>query len=238
MTQYRAMAQSTLCLACPKNPSATIAGQPLHRSRGRLRRDSLLSWAFLSDVHGNASALDRAIQACRRLGAQRYAFLGDLLGRGDSDACVRRIRELASISVQGNRDVDWSSRVSDEVRAYVLGLPRSGQADDFVCAHGDPRVHRPLDVADIRQGGRRSYAWILGQGARIGFFGHTHRAQVWRKRGHDSLLEDITADHVPVDDELPTVYFVNVGTVGMPFGGKGPPSCTLYDGNSVRLVRF
>ena len=195
-------------------------------------------WAFLSDVHANLPALERALSAAEALGARRFAFLGDLLGRGDSEGCVARIRARADLSVQGNRDRDWAPRVAPWVRAYVLSLPPVAQAADFACAHGDPRVHRPLDVADVRRGAPRTYAWLRARGARLGFFGHTHRAQVWRKRGPDTPLEDITAERIELDAPDASVYLVNVGTVGLPFPGKGPPSCTVYDGASLRIVSF
>lgn len=68
-------------------------------------------WAFLSDIHGNATALERAIALARERGATRFACLGDLLGRGDPARCVDLIRELADLSLVGNRDLDWQDRV-------------------------------------------------------------------------------------------------------------------------------
>jgi predicted phosphodiesterase len=195
-------------------------------------------WAVLSDVHGNLEALERALATCRALGASRFAFLGDLLGRGDSDGCVRLIRAVAAVSVQGNRDRDWAPRVSAPARAYVLALPVVACADGFACAHGDPRLHRPLDVSDIRRGALRTYSWLRSQGLRLGFYGHTHQARVWRKRGPNAPLEDVTAAAVPLDDDEQTIYLANVGTVGLPFPGKGPPSCTLYDGQRLHLVQL
>ena len=80
------------------------------------------SWGLIADVHGNLPALDRALRLLEAAGAQRYAFLGDYLGRGDSDACARRIQQVATVAVVGNRDLDWQDRVAPETRAWVLGL--------------------------------------------------------------------------------------------------------------------
>ena len=56
-------------------------------------------WGLISDVHGNLPALERALDIVARAGAQRLAFLGDYLGRGDSDRCVKRIRQVAEVAI-------------------------------------------------------------------------------------------------------------------------------------------
>src|SRR5262249_45403136 len=97
-------------------------------------------WGLISDVHGNFAALELAIQRLCDAGANRLAFLGDYLGRGDSDRCVARIRELADLAIVGNRDLDWQDRVSSQTKAYVLSLPRTAQAGRLLLSHGDPRL--------------------------------------------------------------------------------------------------
>src|SRR2546427_7609399 len=81
-------------------------------------------WGLISDVHGNLPALETALEILAGTGAQRLAFLGDYLGRGDSDRCVLRIRQVAEVAIVGNRDIDWQDRVSAESRTWVLGLAR------------------------------------------------------------------------------------------------------------------
>jgi predicted phosphodiesterase len=197
----------------------------------------MTAWGLISDVHGNLPALQAAVAACRSRGATRFAFLGDLLGRGDSEGCVSLIRTLADVSVVGNRDLDWRDRVDERTRDYVLALPTAQRADDFLAVHGDARLDRDLCSADIRRGFGRAYGRLIRDGARVGIFGHTHHARVWRLDGPDApptLLHDGAADRtravisVPPDDEA-VRYVVNVGTTGLPFPGKGPPSCAVYD---------
>ena len=189
-------------------------------------------WGFISDVHGNRLALERAISACRAKGAQRLVYLGDLLGRGDADGCVQRIAATASLSVVGNRDLDWAQRVSAESRAYVLSLPRMAEASDFAVVHGDARLMRDASADDQRRGFKRSYQWLRSRNKRVLFFGHTHWARIWRKASLESEPELIPDRQVILPDEAETVYFVNVGTTGLPFPGKGPPCCAVYDDDS------
>jgi predicted phosphodiesterase len=194
-------------------------------------------WGLISDVHGNLPALERAVERCRSRSASRFAFLGDMLGRGDSDRCVELIRSLADVSVVGNRDLDWQGRVGPEARAYVLSLPVAQRADDFLAAHGDARLERDLSSDDARRGFGRSYRILEREGLRVGLFGHTHRARVWRLTGlsqpPELLYDAVTTPSgatLQLNGPSPAVrYVVNVGTTGLPFPGKGPPSCAVYD---------
>jgi predicted phosphodiesterase len=186
-------------------------------------------WGFVSDVHGNLPALERALEHCRERGATRFVCRGDSLGRGDSDACVRLVRRTATLSVVGNRDLDWAERVGADSRVYVMGLPRVAEASDFVAVHGDARLVPGLSSDDRRRGFRRSYRWLREREKRVLFFGHTHHARVWRKIAETTepeLLSGARIDLPPVEE---TVYLVNVGTTGLPFPGKGPASCAMYD---------
>ena len=76
-------------------------------------------WGLISDVHGNLPALELALRVLDEAGARRLAFLGDYLGRGDSDGCVQRIKEVADIAIVGNRDLDWQDRVSPASKAFL-----------------------------------------------------------------------------------------------------------------------
>ena len=126
-------------------------------------------WAFLSDIHGNYAALERAVALARARGAVRFAFLGDLLGRGDSDRCVDLVRQVADLSVVGNRDLDWRDRVSQASRAYVLSLPRLAEAEDFLIIHGIPELTPGLGSRDVRSGLVGAYQRLTQSGRRLLF---------------------------------------------------------------------
>src|SRR5882724_2375746 len=94
-------------------------------------------WGLVSDVHGNYLALEHALELLSAAGAGRIACLGDYLGRGDNERCVRRIRDVAEVAILGNRDLDWQDRVSTAIRAWVLELPRMACVGPLLLAHGD-----------------------------------------------------------------------------------------------------
>jgi predicted phosphodiesterase len=184
-------------------------------------------WGLIADVHGNRPALEEALRRLARTGATRLAFLGDYLGRGESDACVERIRALADLAVLGNRDLDWRDRVAPRTRDWVLGLPTIAQCGSLLVAHGDGRLTRGLSTADIKRDFVRAWAELDARQARIFAFGHSHQARVWRKTELDAPAEQLAGD--PIRLEPSVRYFVNVGTTGLPFPGKGGPSVALLD---------
>ncbi len=184
-------------------------------------------WGLISDVHGNVSALRAAVDLLRAEGADRLAFLGDYLGRGDPDDCARLIREIASAAVLGNRDLDWQHRVSAETREWVLGLPRTACLDGLLIAHGDAGLTRDLSTDQIRRGFDRAWAHMEACDARVFAFGHSHHARAWQKASAAAPAEPIDGAEWALDDGYR--YVVNVGSAGLPFPGKGGPSVALVD---------
>ena len=184
-------------------------------------------WGLISDVHGNLAALREAVHLLRAEGAERLGFLGDYLGRGDPDGCVRLIREVASAAVVGNRDLDWRDRVSEVSRGWVLSLPRTFCQDGLLLAHGDARLTRDLSTTQIRRDFDGSWKQMETCGARVFAFGHSHHARVWRKASADDPAQPVAAEEWPLEGDYR--YVVNVGSTGLPVPGKGGPSVAVLD---------
>src|SRR6266851_9629381 len=184
-------------------------------------------WGLISDVHGNLPALETALRILADAGAQRLAFLGDYLGRGDSDGCVRRIRQVAEVAIVGNRDIDWQDRVSPESKAWVLSLPRVASLGQLLLSHGDARLTPALGTTQINRDFARAFAEMERREAWVWAFGHSHHARLWRKASVDGLTEQLAGAAAPISDGFR--YFLNVGTTGLPFAGTGGPSVALVD---------
>ena len=61
-----------------------------------------MKWALFADVHGNLEAITACLEHARALGAQRYAFLGDLVGYGaDPVAVLDLIEQCATDGAVG-----------------------------------------------------------------------------------------------------------------------------------------
>jgi|SRR5262252_5786981 len=184
-------------------------------------------WGLISDVHGKYAALEEALRVLGAAGASRLAFLGDYLGRGDSDSCVQRIRAVADVAILGNRDLDWQDRVAPASRAWVLQLPRTACAGPVLLSHGDRRLTPTLSTNQIGRDFPRAWEEMDRYDSRIWAFGHSHHARVWRKASPTAPAEALGGDNLDLAPEYR--YFVNVGTTGLPFPGKGGPSVALVD---------
>ena len=205
-------------------------------------------WGVLSDIHGNLPALERALAGCRLRRVDRIAVLGDNLGRGESDRCVALIRRVADVSVVGNRDLDWRDRVSEETSDYVVALPPVSVVDGIVFSHGDARLTRDLATDGVRAGFRRARRWLAVHGCGVWMFGHSHHARVWTVADDaaDPVLHvDASTATLPALVTLPPVLdrpgaciVVNAGSVGLPFGGKGPASALVYDAGARTVEIF
>ena len=189
-------------------------------------------WGLISDVHGNYPALEEALRVLSAAGATQLAFLGDYLGRGDSDRCVQRIREMADIAIVGNRDLDWQDRVSATSKAWVLGLPRTACVGRLLVSHGDARLTPGLSTSQIGRDFLRPWQEMERANAQVWAFGHSHYARTWRK-ADSAPAEALPTALAPV--EVGYRYFVNVGTTGLPFPGKGGPSVAVVDFDTARV---
>jgi predicted phosphodiesterase len=184
-------------------------------------------WGLISDIHGNFPALQQALRVLEAAGARKLAFLGDYLGRGESDRCVECIKQVADIAIVGNRDLDWQDRVLPASKAWVLGLPKTASGGRLLVSHGDSRLTPALSTSQIERDFPRVWPEMDQRDAQVWAFGHSHHARVWRKTSAADAAELIT--NSTVDMDLTSRYFVNVGTTGLPFPGKGRPSVALVD---------
>ncbi|HEU5422283.1 MAG TPA: metallophosphoesterase family protein, partial [Nitrolancea sp.] len=61
--------------------------------------------SLISDVHGAAGTLERALAACRREGVETVALLGDLIDRPEqADACALVLAQWRVVGVYGNHE--------------------------------------------------------------------------------------------------------------------------------------
>ncbi|HEX8967856.1 MAG TPA: metallophosphoesterase family protein [Chloroflexota bacterium] len=184
-------------------------------------------WGLISDVHGNYAALVEALRVLQSAGVRKLAFLGDYLGRGESDRCVDCIRRVADLAIVGNRDLDWQDRVSAASRAWVLGLPRLASTGRLLISHGDARLTPRLSTGQIGRDFVRAWPALVEYDARVWAFGHSHHARVWRKTSAAELAQPLAGQIVRMQAD--GRYCVNVGSAGLPFPGKGGASVAVVD---------
>jgi predicted phosphodiesterase len=63
--------------------------------------------AILSDIHSNLPALTAVLREVEASGAERFVFLGDIVGYGASPAeCVALVRKLGGVCVMGKANTE------------------------------------------------------------------------------------------------------------------------------------
>ena len=183
-----------------------------------------MKFAVISDVHGNAHALDAVLDDIAPQGVDATLALGDFLsGPFDPVGVADRMIELGFPSVRGNhdryiadgRDDDWhiDALVRDRLEARHLGWlrslpPTAVWADTVLLAHGTPRD----DNGAWLDGMVNDHAVLLTR---------EHIEREAAGFAHEVLLCGHT--HVPRHVKLGDGRIVvNPGSVGLPFDSGSP----------------
>lgn len=114
--------------------------------------------ALFADVHSNLEAVNACLEHARGLGAERFAFLGDLIGYGADPVAVLDLIEQytanGAIVVLGNHDaaaigrstdflnssaqaaIDWTqTQLGEKQRGFLASLPLTVREDDILFVH-------------------------------------------------------------------------------------------------------
>ncbi|GAB2540137.1 metallophosphoesterase family protein [Gracilibacillus alcaliphilus] len=192
--------------------------------------------AFLSDIHGNAIALEAVLQDIERKKVDRIIVLGDLAYRGPEPAkCIQWIRSLQTDVIKGNAD-QWIVRGvrSGEVPDQALATMQTEQAwardqlsEEEISYLDNLPTELSLSVENIK----------------IHAFHATPNSlfDVITPDGSDhDLLESLTLNeeadlylyghiHRSYQRTIAGKTIVNLGSVGLPFDGIPKASYVLLD---------
>lgn len=212
--------------------------------------------ALLADIHSNLEALQACLAHARREGADRFVFLGDLLGYGaDPLACLDLIADLVgqgSPAVCGNHDVAclgghletmsfaardaiyWTrEQLGPRERDFLAGLPLAVDEDDRLYVHASPE--RPREWIYIT-GPQDTESAFSATGARIVFVGHVHEPLLYftTPGGALRLFHPVPGVPLPLSDYRR--WLVIVGSVGQPRDGNPAACYALHDSAAGTLT--
>jgi len=215
--------------------------------------------ALLSDIHGNIQALDACLAHARAQRAQRFAFLGDLVGYGaDPAAVVDRVMlmtEEGAIVLKGNHDAmaihppaevktigdstaSWTSRQLSKAQRDWLGqLPLTTQIDNILLVHAsadDPELWRY--VYDERSATASLNAATANPEIRYVFGGHVHEQTLYYRGAASDLMKFIPRPGVAVPVPRHRQWLSTVGSVGQPRDGKPASMYALLDTDRAQLT--
>ena len=198
--------------------------------------------AFISDIHGNLSALKTAIEDARKQGVNKIICAGDVTGNGPfpSEVC-NYLQENNIQTISGNYDCKvlnviqlgkkkrelliWTAKhINKPAQHFLEGLPFALEEEmpgerKLLVVHGSP-ISNDDDI----------YPSITAFGLKAKL-GDTHP---------DILICGHT--HIPFIKRIGGVFIVNCGSAGQPVDGDPRPSYAIVsiDEMAVRghIVRF
>lgn len=155
--------------------------------------------ALLADVHSNLEALTACLAAARDAGAERYAFLGDLVGYGaDPEAVLDLVAahaEGGAIVVRGNHDaaalgegadrmnltaeaaITWTrTRLAPRHRAFLARLPLEVREGNALFVHAS--AFEPASWIYVTDPLRAAQS-LSAAGVPYVFSGHVHEPSLF-----------------------------------------------------------
>ncbi|WP_318509315.1 metallophosphoesterase family protein [Bacillus sp. T3] len=193
--------------------------------------------AFISDIHGNAVALDAVLRELKRSEVDKIYVLGDVCYRGpEPKRSLELVRSLDTEVIKGNADEwvvrgvregevppqalnmmqterDWTVSQLDETDLdYLRGLPSDLKINlNNVAIHGFHATPESLFEIVLPDSGDDVLETRLMQGAQdaqIYVYGHIHRPYIRFINGK---------------------IVMNIGSVGLPFDGMAKASYGLVE---------
>lgn len=217
---------------------------------------SRMKLALLSDIHSNLEALGACLEHAGAEGAQRYAFLGDLVGYGADPVavldCIAGYVARGAIAVLGNHDaaaidrlpdsmnedaaraIEWTRpRLLDRHRAFLAGLPLTAAEDDLFFVHGSAAapdkwiyITDPLRAADS----------IAASGASHVFCGHVHEPTLFYTAAAGRPRPFYPVSGVPIPVGRHRKWLSIVGSVGQPRDGNVAACYAILDTDKALLT--
>lgn len=191
--------------------------------------------AFLSDIHSNLEALERALEGVENAGIDSIYCLGDIVGyNADPAACVDLVRKHCAGAVCGNHDAAVATEtsvgalpsdgqdaaryhrrcLSEDQLTYLADLPLTLTVENCTLVHATPDNPTAWKRLTTYPAAQDQFAHFDTD---MCFIGHTHVPAVMAnklgvlqvRRGHR--------------------YLVNVGSVGQPRDQNAKLSFGLFD---------
>lgn len=207
-------------------------------------------YCVFADVHSNLEALEAVLEAARKQGAERFLFLGDMVGYGpDPNACTRLVRDISDAAVCGNhdlaavgrQDISWfnsiaqkairwtTSQLDPDAREYIESLPSELLIDSLLLAHGSP-----LDpIREYLLDPWAAAASFHDRTFEICLVGHSHSPLIFELESREEGPGEVALSEPAPGDILEMKpgnrYIINPGGVGQPRDGNPQAAFGMYD---------
>ena len=215
--------------------------------------------ALLSDVHANIQALEACVAHARAQQAQRFVFLGDMVGYGaDPGAVVDRIMQLTeegALAIQGNHDAmavtppvevktvgdstaTWTHHeLLPDQRDWISRLPLTVQYESALFVHAsanDPHLWRYVyDARAAKDSLEGAAAW---PGVQYVFGGHVHLQTLYYQGAGGNLMPFAPQPGISIPVGKHRKWLATVGSAGQPRDGNTHAMYALFDMGRAQLT--
>jgi diadenosine tetraphosphatase ApaH/serine/threonine PP2A family protein phosphatase len=212
--------------------------------------------ALLADIHGNREALSACLADAERRKAERYVFLGDLVGYGADPGWVtdRAMDHTArgAIAVLGNHDaaatgsavamndtateaIAWTrARLSATQCDFLRGLPLTYENGEQLFVHASAEAPSQWPYILDARAARRSFDATR---ARLTFCGHVHVPALYFQSHTGKTSEFTPAPSVAIPLLSGRRWLAVLGAVGQP-RDRNPAACYALLNEELNTLTF
>jgi diadenosine tetraphosphatase ApaH/serine/threonine PP2A family protein phosphatase len=211
--------------------------------------------ALFADIHGNREALDACLEHAHRRGADRFGFLGDLVGYGADPGyvidTVAEYCERGAFAILGNHDaavlseednmnsyaraaIDWTREELDDLqKTFLERLPYGREEGDVLFVHSEASA--PADwiyVTDAKTAERSMQATRKP----LTICAHVHVPQLYRRTDEGLTVGAVPRANEPILFEREAKSLAVLGSVGQPRDENPNAAYVLYDDTDMSLT--
>jgi len=214
--------------------------------------------ALFADIHSNLEALTACLEHAARLGAERHAFLGDLVGYGadpvavldliaehaargafvvlgnhDAAALGRSVRGLNSAALESSA---WTrERLGERQRAFLAALPLSVRHERVLFVHASAAAPERWSYIT---GARQAAQSMRAADAQLIFCGHVHEQRLYYMGADAKPMPFRPVAGTPIPTARHRQWLAIVGSAGQPRDRNNAACWALADLERARLTFF
>jgi diadenosine tetraphosphatase ApaH/serine/threonine PP2A family protein phosphatase len=213
--------------------------------------------ALIADVHANLEALQACLEHAHAQGAERHAFLGDLVGYGAEPGpvvdLVRAHVARGALAVKGNHDdaaiagesgtmhqaaeraIAWTrAHLSGEQRAFLAALPMTIREGPLLLVHASPEF--PGEWTYVTDPARAASALAASAPATWVFCGHVHEPVLYTQGSAARPVAFRPVSGVAIPVPAHRRWLAVVGSAGQPRDGNTAACYAMLDTDRPALT--
>lgn len=212
---------------------------------------------MFADIHSNLEAISACLAHAQTLRADRFAFLGDLIGYGADPVAVLDLIEgyaaKGAVVVLGNHDAAVLGRAADlnpnaqaaiawtqeqlgaTQRAFLQALPLTVREGNTLFVHASAAA--PEQWVYITNPAQAD-ASIQAGGTNYVFCGHVHEQQLYFRGADGRPTSFLPVSDTPIPATKQRQWLAIVGSAGQPRDRNNAACYVLFDSERERLTFY